>query len=48
MNARFYFDIISPFAYFYVKLRYRLEPLFQIEPLPVLLGSLSDCRLHQH
>ena len=48
MKARFYFDIISPFAYFYVKLRQRLKPLLQIEPLPVLLGSLSGCCLYQH
>jgi 2-hydroxychromene-2-carboxylate isomerase len=40
MKARFYFDIISPFAYFYVKLRHRLEPRLQIEPVPVLLGGL--------
>lgn len=40
MRARFYFDVISPFAYFYVKLRHRLEPRLQIEPVPVLLGGL--------
>jgi 2-hydroxychromene-2-carboxylate isomerase len=40
MKARFYFDIVSPFAYFYVKLRHRLEPRLQIEPVPVLLGGL--------
>lgn len=40
MKARFYFDIISPFSYFYVKLRHRLEPRLQIEPVPVLLGGL--------
>ena len=40
MKARFYFDIISPFAYFYVKLRHRREPRLQIEPVPVLLGGL--------
>lgn len=40
MKARFYFDIISPFAYFYVKLRHRLEPRLHIEPVPVLLGGL--------
>ena len=40
MNARFYYDVISPFAYFYVKLRHRLEPRLRIEPVPVLLGGL--------
>jgi 2-hydroxychromene-2-carboxylate isomerase len=40
MKARFYFDIISPFAYFYLKLRHRLEPRLEIEPVPVLLGGL--------
>lgn len=40
MNARFYYDIISPFAYFYVKLRHRLESRLHIEPVPVLLGGL--------
>ena len=40
MKARFYFDVISPFSYFYVKLRHRLDPRLQIEPVPVLLGGL--------
>lgn len=40
MKARFYFDVISPFSYFYVKLRHRLDPRLEIEPVPVLLGGL--------
>ena len=47
MKARFYFDIISPFAYFYVKLRHRLEPRLQIEPVPVLLGGLLRAARNQ-
>lgn len=35
-----YFDIISPFSYFYVKQRHRLEGLINIEPIPILLGGL--------
>jgi hypothetical protein len=48
MKARFYFDIISAFAYFYGTFRHRLEPHLQVEPVPVLLGSLSGCYPHQH
>jgi 2-hydroxychromene-2-carboxylate isomerase len=47
MKARFYFDIISPFAYFYVKLRHRLEPRLHIEPVPVLLGGLLRAARNQ-
>jgi len=47
VKARFYFDIISPFSYFYVKLRHRLEPRLQIEPVPVLLGGLLRAA-HNH
>lgn len=35
-----YFDIISPFSYFYVKQRHRLEGHIHIEPIPILLGGL--------
>lgn len=47
MNARFYFDIISPFSYFYVKLRHRLESRLQIEPVPILLGGLLRAAQNQ-
>jgi hypothetical protein len=36
----FYYDIISPFSYFYVKQRHRLEKRVDIEPIPILLGGL--------
>ncbi|MBU3635239.1 DsbA family protein [Polynucleobacter sp. es-GGE-1] len=38
--ATFYYDIISPFAYLYVKQRHRLEDQLNITPVPVLLGGL--------
>ena len=38
--ATFYYDIISPFAYLYVKLRHGLEAQLDIKPIPVLLGGL--------
>ena len=38
--ATFYYDIISPFAYFYVKHRQRLESRLDITPVPILLGGL--------
>ena len=38
--ATFYFDIISPFAYLYIKQRQRLEDQVDIKPIPVLLGGL--------
>ena len=38
--ATFYYDIISPFAYFYIKQRQRLESKLDITPVPVLLGGL--------
>ena len=40
MNATFYYDIISPFAYFYVKQRQRLADKLDIKPVPILLGGL--------
>lgn len=38
--ATFYYDIVSPFAYLYIKQRHRLEKHLQISPVPVLLGGL--------
>lgn len=38
--ATLYYDIISPFAYLYIKQRNRLEPHLDIKPMPILLGGL--------
>ena len=38
--AIFYYDIVSPFAYLYIKQRQRLEKFLDISPVPVLLGGL--------
>lgn len=38
--ATFYYDIVSPFAYLYIKQRQRLENKVDIKPVPVLLGGL--------
>ena len=38
--ATFYYDIISPFSYFYIKQRHRLEKRVDIKPVPILLGGL--------
>jgi 2-hydroxychromene-2-carboxylate isomerase len=40
LSARFYYDIISPFAYLYIKQRNRLEEKLDITPVPILLGGL--------
>jgi len=40
LPATFYYDIISPFAYLYVKQRHLLEGKLDINPVPVLLGGL--------
>ena len=40
LPARFYYDIISPFAYLYIKQRKRLEEQLEITPVPILLGGL--------
>ena len=40
VNATFYYDIISPFSYFYIKQRYRLDQRLTIKPVPILLGGL--------
>jgi 2-hydroxychromene-2-carboxylate isomerase len=38
--ATFYYDIISPFAYLYLKQRSRLEAKLDITPVAILLGGL--------
>lgn len=38
--ATLYYDIISPFAYLYIKQRHRLDDKLNIEPIPILLGGL--------
>ena len=38
--AIFYYDIVSPFAYLYIKQRQHLEKFLDISPVPVLLGGL--------
>lgn len=38
--AIFYYDIVSPFAYLYIKQRQRLEAQLDIKPVPILLGGL--------
>ena len=38
--ATFYYDIISPFAYLYLKQRSRLETKLDITPVAILLGDL--------
>lgn len=38
--ATLYYDIISPFAYLYIKQRQRLEHKLNITPVPILLGGL--------
>lgn len=38
--ATFYYDIVSPFTYLYIKQRQRLEERLEITPVPVLLGGL--------
>ena len=39
-TAFFYYDIVSPFSYLYLKQRHKLEPYLDIEPVPILLGGL--------
>jgi 2-hydroxychromene-2-carboxylate isomerase len=38
--ATFYYDIVSPFAYLYIKQIHRLEGKLDIKPVPILLGGL--------
>ena len=40
LKAVFYYDIISPFSYFYVMQRQRLDQYLDIVPVPILLGGL--------
>jgi 2-hydroxychromene-2-carboxylate isomerase len=40
ITATLYYDIISPFAYLYIKQRARLEHKLNIIPVPILLGGL--------
>jgi 2-hydroxychromene-2-carboxylate isomerase len=40
VTAHLYYDIISPFAYLYIKQRHRLEAKLDITPVPILLGGL--------
>jgi len=35
-----YYDIISPFSYFYIKQRNRFDGLVDIHPVPILVGGL--------
>ena len=39
-KAKLYYDIISPFSYFYIKQGHRLSNQIEIEPIPILLGGL--------
>ena len=39
-QAVLYYDIISPYSYFYISQRHRLEQWMDIHPVPVLLGGL--------
>lgn len=39
-KGKLYFDIISPFSYFYIKQLGRLNHKINIEPVPILLGGL--------
>jgi len=40
LKAVFYYDIVSPFSYFYVMQRQRLDQYLDITPVPILLGGL--------
>lgn len=40
LSATLYYDIISPFAYLYIKQKKRLEHKLDIKPVPILLGGL--------
>ena len=40
VGGTFYYDIISPFSYFYIKQRHRLDGRVDIHPVPILLGGL--------
>ena len=40
IKGALYYDIISPFSYFYIKQRHRLDKRVDIKPIPILLGGL--------
>lgn len=40
ITGKLYYDIISPFSYFYIQQRHRLEKRIDIQPIPILLGGL--------
>jgi 2-hydroxychromene-2-carboxylate isomerase len=40
IKGTLYYDIISPFSYFYIKQRHRLDKRIDIKPVPILLGGL--------
>lgn len=40
ISATLYYDIISPFAYLYIKQKNLLEHQLDIKPVPILLGGL--------
>jgi 2-hydroxychromene-2-carboxylate isomerase len=46
-SATLYYDIISPFAYLYIKQRQRLEGYLDIKPVPILLGGLLRATINQ-
>jgi len=40
IKASFYYDILSPFCYFYILQLHRLQDRLDITPMPILLGGL--------
>jgi len=38
--ARWYFDLVSPFAYLHLKRFAELHPALEVEPVPVLFAGL--------
>lgn len=40
IKASFYYDILSPFCYFYILQMNRLQDRLDIKPVPILLGGL--------
>ena len=42
--ARWYFDLVSPFAYLHLKRFGELHPTLDIEPVPVLFAGLLTGR----
>ncbi|CAK4084085.1 unnamed protein product [Aphanomyces euteiches] len=39
-SGRFYYDLVSPFCYFFIKTRAPLEKKMDLLPVPILLGGL--------